>query len=457
MSMELKPAPTGFWSRLDAALGGWVQGWNPYTPDKLKHRTLQPVAVEESGIRKSAAKVFLLFFAVLLVWAFTAPLDAGVSVPGSVKVQGNRKAVQHPSGGVIEEILVKEGARVTEGDVLLRVNPLNSQANLTTLELQLFNQLATESRLKSERDGLPSIRWVPELADKKFAADPRLAEAQALQVQLFNSRRAEATSQAASLNQQINALQAVLRSSEQQMQSLREEARNTRQLAQGGFVPEMQANAVERQRSALESTMAPTQSDIARARLQIAQLRTSQLKEVDDQLSTLQANRDATVSKLDAARFDRKLSELKAPASGTVVGLQVFTTGGVITSAQVLMEIVPDNQNLIVEAKVPPQDIDKVRQGMVTDLRFTAFAAATTPVVPGTVSLVGADLQPANGQEGEHYLAQIEASAEGLALLGGLQVQPGMPVEVIFKAGERSFMSYLLKPLTDRLAKAFLN
>lgn len=457
MSMELKPTPTGFWSRLDAALGGWVQGWNPYTPDKLKHRTLQPVAVEESGIRKSAAKVFLLFFAVFLVWAFTAPLDAGVSVPGSVKVQGNRKAVQHPSGGVIEEILVKEGARVTEGDVLLRVNPLNSQANVTTLELQLFNQLATESRLKSERDGLSSIRWVPELADKKFAADPRLAEAKALQVQLFNSRRAEATSQTASLNQQINALQAVLRSSEQQMQSLREEARNTRQLAQGGFVPEMQANAVERQRSALESTMATTQSDIARARLQIAQLRTSQLKEVDDQLSTLQANRDATVSKLDAARFDRKLSELKAPASGTVVGLQVFTTGGVITSAQVLMEIVPDNQNLIVEAKVPPQDIDKVRQGMVTDLRFTAFAAATTPVVPGTVSLVGADLQPANGQEGEHYLAQIEASAEGLALLGGLQVQPGMPVEVIFKAGERSFMSYLLKPLTDRLAKAFLN
>ena len=457
MKVDIKPAPSGFWSRLDAALGGWVQGWNPYTPDKLKHRSLQPVEVEESGIRKGAAKLFLLFFALFMVWAFTAPLDAGVSVPGSVKVQGNRKAVQHPSGGVVEEILVKEGARVQAGDVLLRVNPLNSQANVTTLELQLFNQLATESRLKSERDGLASIRWVPELNDKALANDPRVAEAKALQAQLFNSRRAEYASQTASLNQQINALQAVLRSSEQQMQSLREEARNTRQLAQGGFVPDIQANAVERQRSALESTMATTQSDIARARLQIAQLRTSQLKEVDDQLSTLQANRDGTVSKLDAARFDRKLSTVSAPASGTVVGLQVFTTGGVITSAQVLMEIVPDNQGLIVEAKVPPQDIDKVRQGMVTDLRFTAFAAATTPVVPGTVSLVGADLQPANGKEGEHYLAQIEATPEGLALLGGLQVQPGMPVEVIFKAGERSFMSYLLKPLTDRLAKAFLN
>jgi protease secretion system membrane fusion protein len=457
MSQPIVVRPVGFWSRLDAALGGWVQGWNPYTPDKLKHRTLQPVAVEESVIRKSAAKLFLLFFALFLVWAFTAPLDAGVSVSGSVKVQGNRKAVQHPSGGVVEEILVKEGARVTEGDVLLRVNPLNTQANLTTLELQLFNQLATESRMKSERDGLGSIRWAPELNAPGLEKDPRVAEAKALQAQLFSSRRAEYASQVASLNQQINALKSVLRSNEQQMQSLRQEAQNTRQLAQGGFVPEFQANAAERQRSALESSMSTTQSEIARAQLQIAQLRTSQLKEVDDQLSTLQASRDATVSRLEAARFDRKLSELKATATGTVVGLQVFTTGGVITSAQVLMEIVPDNQGLIVEAKVPPQDIDKVRKGMATDLRFTAFAAATTPVVLGTVSLVGADLQPANGQDTEHYLAQIEATAEGLALLGGLQVQPGMPVEVIFKSGERSFMSYLLKPLTDRLAKAFLN
>jgi protease secretion system membrane fusion protein len=278
-----------------------------------------------------------------------------------------------------------------------------------------------------------------------------------LQQQLFASRRAEYNSQVASMNQQLSALAAVNQGYQAQMKSLAEEAQNTRQLAQGGFVPEFQANAAERSRSQLQSTMATNQAEMARLRLQISQLRSTQLKEIDDQLSTLQANRDATQSRLDAAVFDRQLSQITASVAGTVVGLQVFTTGGVITAGQVLMEIVPDDQTLIVEAKVPPGDIDKIREGMTTDLRFSAFSASTTPVVPGTVLQVGVDLQPANGQDGEHYLARVAATQEGMTLLGNLQVQPGMPVEVIVKSGERSFMSYLLKPLTDQLAKAFLN
>ena len=446
-----------FWGRLDDNLSGWIDGWNPYRPDKLKDRDLKPVDVEESGVRKSAAKLFLVFFALFMLWATTAPLDAGVSIPGTVKVQGNRKAVQHPSGGVVEEILVQDGSRVKEGDVLVRVNPLNTQANLTTLELQVFNALATESRLRSERDGLGTIKWMPELAQGPYAKDPRAQEAMALQQQLFASRRAEYNSQVASMNQQLSALTAVNQGYQAQMKSLAEEAQNTRQLAQGGFVPEFQANAAERSRSQLQSTMATNQAEMARLRLQISQLRSTQLKEIDDQLSTLQANRDATQSRLDAAVFDRQLSQITASVAGTVVGLQVFTTGGVITAGQVLMEIVPDDQTLIVEAKVPPGDIDKIREGMTTDLRFSAFSASTTPVVPGTVLQVGVDLQPANGQDGEHYLARVAATQEGMTLLGNLQVQPGMPVEVIVKSGERSFMSYLLKPLTDKLAKAFLN
>jgi protease secretion system membrane fusion protein len=139
-----------------------------------------------------------------------------------------------------------------------------------------------------------------------------------------------------------------------------------------------------------------------------------------------------------------------------VVALKVFTVGGTISSGMVLMEVVPKDESLIVQAKIPTSIIDKVRVGMPTDMRFTAFNQSTTPIVPGMVKVLGADKEPAaNAQEGEFYMAQVETTKEGLALLAGLKVQPGMPVDVVIKAGERSFMSYLLKPLTDKMARAF--
>jgi protease secretion system membrane fusion protein len=443
-------------AKTDQAVTGWISGWNPYDPSKLKHRDLQPVEVEESGIRRKAAWVFLLFFALFLFWAFTAPIDAGVSVQGNVVVVGNRKSVQHPSGGVIEAIYVKEGDEVKQGDVLLKVNPLKSEAEMTSVELQYINLLASEARLKAERDGLGVINWGLEMGKRFSSNDPRVAEAKGLQVQLFNSRRAEAVSQVASLNEQITGLNASLRSRQTQIRTLEEEMKSTNSLARDGFVPQSQANAAERQKSELDSSIANTQAEIARARLQISQVRTAVLKDVDTQLQEIQKNRDAVLGKLDATKFDRNLAQVRAPVSGNVVNLKVFTTGGVITSAQVLMEVVPKDETLAIDAKVPPQLIDKVNTGMLADMRFVAFNQDITPVIPGVVNVVGADkIVSANPQEGEYYMAQIKTTQEGLALLGSLKVQPGMPVDVVIKSGERSFMSYLLKPLSDKLAKAF--
>jgi len=166
-------------------------------------------------------------------------------------------------------------------------------------------------------------------------------------------------------------------------------------------------------------------------------------------------NKDATLTKLEATQFDRDLAEVKAPVSGSVVGLKVFTVGGVITSGQVLLEVVPKDETLIVQAKIPATIIDKVRVGMPTDMRFTAFNQTTTPVVPGMVKVVGADKEPAQNPNEEFYLGQVEVTKEGLQKLSGLKVQPGMPVDVVIKAGERTFMSYLLKPLSDKFATAF--
>lgn len=448
--------PTGALVRADSFVSRWVSGWNPYDPARLKSRQLQPIAVEESVIRKRAAQVFLLFFVIFAVWASTAPIDAGVSVVGSVVVMGNRKAVQHPSGGVVQEILVKEGDEVKQGDILLRVNPLKTDAQSTGVELQYINLLTSESRLKSERVGEAGIRWAEELAQRFPKGDVRVQEAKDLQVQLFSSRRSDFESQVASLREQIAGLTASYQSRQVQSRSIDEEMRNSRELAKDGYVPQTQANQAERAKSDIDASIANTQAEIARAKLQITQVRTMFLKDVDTQLQEIQKTRDAVLGQMGVAQFDSNLAQVRAPVSGNVVGLKVFTAGGVITSAQVLMEIVPKDESLAVDVHIPTNLIDKVRVGMLADMRFSAFNQSTTPVIEGELKVVGADkLAGTMPGEIEFYMAQVQTTPEGRQKLGQLQVQPGMPVDVVIKSGERTFMSYLLKPLTDKLALAF--
>ncbi|MES2604420.1 MAG: HlyD family type I secretion periplasmic adaptor subunit [Pseudomonadota bacterium] len=448
------PKKKGMFGRLDGFADKWVRSWNPYDPTHLQDRKLQPVNVEESQIRKGAARWFFLGMAIFLMWAFWAPLDAGVNVGGNVVVSGYRKAVQHASGGVVQEILVREGGQVRQNDVLVKINPLNTEASLATAELPYINLLVTESRLRAERLRKPKVEWVKEL--DKWGDDVRVKEAKQLQLELLESRKAEISNQLSGLNAQITGIQSAIASRIVQLGTLTEELKSNQKLADEGFVPRAQANNTLRSKVELESSLATAHADLGKTRAQIAQLQTAHLKEIDRELSETQKNREAYQTRFEAARFDRGQTEIKAPVSGTVVGLKVFTVGGVITAGQVLMEIVPDGGKLMVEAQIPTTLIDKVHVGLSADLRFTAFNASTTPVVPGRVSLVGVDKQPPKeGQQGDFYLAQIETTAEGLAMLGELKIQPGMPVDVVVKTGERSFVSYLLKPITDKLSKAF--
>jgi protease secretion system membrane fusion protein len=453
-------------SRLNTLLGGW----NPYDPARLadKGAGIEPVALGDDGARRSLVVAVVLAFLAFMVWAVMAPLDAGVVISGTVVVAGNRQAVQHAGGGVVQEILVKEGDTVEKGDLLLRVNPLSSEANLTSAELQYINLLATESRLLADRSAV-DIRWRPELA--QFGnADPRVVEAKQLQAQLLRSRRSELDSQTRILREQLAGLQAQARGQvnvavekRSQLKLISEEARNTRQLAKEGYVPEARANEVMRSQSVLQGDLANLQSEAARLQtsiaateLQVAQLRMAYNKDIDNQLSEAQKNRGAFESRMNSLKFDLNLAEVRAPVGGTLVAMKVNTVGGVVTAGQVLMEIVPADAGLVIEAQVPPASIDKVRVGLAADLRFSAFNQNTTPVVPGRIILVGADRLPATPTSGgEFYLAQVETTAAGLALLGANRIQPGMPVEVIVKTGERSFMAYLLKPLSDRFARSF--
>jgi protease secretion system membrane fusion protein len=193
------------------------------------------------------------------------------------------------------------------------------------------------------------------------------------------------------------------------------------------------------------------------AELQLNQMQANYYKEIDTQLADIQKNRDALKDRFQAVSFDRDLTSIKAPVSGTVVGFKVNTKGGTVSPGQVLAEVVPAEVALIVDVQIPPTLIDKVKLGQIADMRFTAFNSSSTPVIPGRVKLVGADkIKPPDGAPGEpYYLAQVEATQEGLEKLGSLQIQPGMPVDVVFKTGERTFLSYFLKPITDKLAKGF--
>ncbi len=448
----------------------WAGSWNPYNPSELasKGRGLDPVELEQAGLRSNLVLMISVAFLAFLVWSMTAPLDGGVVMEGSVVVAGSRQAVQHPTGGVVQELLVKEGNTVQQGQLLVRINPLNSEANLTGVELQYINLLATESRLLAERAG-SDVHWKAELA-KFEEKDERVIEAKQLQMQLLHSRQRELDSQSRILNEQLTGQRAqasgmvkVMLEKRGQLKLITEEARNTVQLAKEGYVPETRANEAQRAQSSLQADLETASSEAERLRtamvateMQIAQLRMSANKDIDNQLSEAQKTREALQTRMMSLKFDLNASEVKAPVSGTVIGLKANTVGGVVTAGQILMEIVPKEARLVVAAKVPPVSIDKLKVGLNADLRFSAFNQRTTPVIPGTVTLVGADKQPAAAQgETDFFMATVETTAEGLALLGANKIQPGMPVEVIVKTGERSFMTYLLKPLNDRVARSF--
>lgn len=458
--------------RVERAIDRATRALNPYDVSRLRDNGLEPILLAESEIKRNTIRWTFIALGAFMVWAVVAPLDAGVNVTGTVVVKGHRKAVQHPNGGVIQAVLTKEGATVKQGEVLLKVNPLSSEAELSGVEMEYFTALAAESRLLSEQGAQPQIRWIDEL-EITASIDPRLQEAKQLQQKIFESRRSELANQqnilreqVAGLEKQVKELEQVLAVRKEQLQSLTAEVESNKALAAEGFVPLSRANEIERTRSDLiasissvASELSKTRSAIAGSRLQLLQVVSTYRKDVDTQLADVQKNRKGLSGRVDSLRFTRELAEVRAPVAGVVVGMKVNTVGGVIKGGDLLMEIVPVQERLVIQAQVPPALIDKVHVKLDADLRFTAFNVNRTPVIPGTVTLVGADRvsQPsaATGRPEEFYLAEIEITAPGRELMRGLTVQPGMPVDVIIKTGERSFMSYLLKPLTDRFARAF--
>ena len=402
-------------------------------------------------------------FGGFLCWASFAPLDRGVPVSGSVVVTGNRKAVQHPGGGVIAQLRVHDGDKVQAGQVLAVMNTVNTQTRRDALQSQLRSLQLQMARLRAERTGESDLALPPELMAVRD--EPEVVEQLTLQRQLLLNRRAALRSELAAIDEGVAGTQALLagmqsllRSKQQQKQLLNEQLSGIRGLAAKGYVARNQLLSMEGQLASVEGEIAETHGSIGRLqrqiielRLQAQQRRDEYSKEVNSQLADGQAQLAALKNQLEKAQADLHDTQIRAPVTGTVVGMAVFTEGGVIQAGQQLMEIVPEDSPMEVEARVPVELIDKVHPALPVELLFSAFDQSTTPRVAGEVTMVGAD-RLVDAQTGKPYYAlRVKVTREGMDQLQGLTIRPGMPVEGFIRTGERTLMNYLLKPLTDRL------
>ncbi|MCO7519005.1 MULTISPECIES: HlyD family type I secretion periplasmic adaptor subunit [unclassified Pseudomonas] len=407
-------------------------------------------------------------FGGFLLWSWLAPLDAGVVATGTVKVTSNRKAVQHLTGGTVEAILVREGEVVRKGQELVRLDALPAIAEQGAVSAQYIVSKTVENRLEAERDDRASIRFDPALLEH-YAGDPRLSAAMALQQHLLDTRRAGLAGEVGILEEnlaasavQLKGLQQVYGARAAQISFLDQELRGTRMLAAEGYVPRNRLLELERSNAELSAGQAENLNNIARARsqtteikLRILQRRHDYLKEVQSQLTDTAKESTTLADRLRALDYEVSHTVIRSPIDGMVQALGIATVGGVIQPGSKIMEVIPLDQPLQVDAMIPVQAIDKMAPGLPVDLAFPAFNHAQTPNIPGRVKTVSADRLLDEESKQPFYLAQVEVTGAGMALLGSNHIRPGMPATVTIKTGERNLLSYLLKPMLERVDAAF--
>lgn len=402
-------------------------------------------------------------FAAFVVWAAFAPLDEGVPSQGHVAIDTKRKSVQHLSGGIVKEVLVGEGDQVKEGQLLMRLDDATSKANFEAIRQRYLGLRAMQGRLQAEQTGQERISFHPDLI--AAAQDPLIRQQMMNQEQLFQSRKSALRADLQGIQESIAGQEVISKSYESMMGSrrsqlalLNDELSNTRGLVKEGYAPRNQQLLLERQAAEASASIAELQGNSLRARSTVAELRQRAIsrqqeyrKEIESQLAEVTREVLGDSEKFRAVQDELARTEIRSPASGQVVSLAVQSVGAVIGSGQKLMDIVPANESLLLEIRVLPHLIDRVHAGMPVDVRFSSFAHSPQLVVQGKVVSISGDLLT-DPQGLGYYLARVAVTPEGLKKLGKRTMQPGMPVEVVFRTGERSMLTYLLHPLTKRIA-----
>lgn len=411
--------------------------------------------------------VVLATFVGLGGWATFAPLGSAAIASGQVTVSSNRKQVQHLEGGMVAEILVKDGDEVKAGDLVMRLDRTRPQAQVDIITAQLNTARALEARLIAERDNKKGIQFPEELLGKR-SGDATVDATLLAQEKLFETRRSARDGQVKILRQrisqsreQIKGLQAQADGFRRQGDLIADELKGTRELHDKGYAPRTRLLALEREAARLQGERGERLGEISRtsqaigeAELQILQIEKQFQEEVANGLREAQSNIYDLRERLTAATDVLEHTDIRSPESGIVVSLAVHTVGAVISPGRTIMEVVPSDDTLIIEARLQPQDIDHIMSGMEADVHFSTLKQAVTPILAGSVLTVSADRLTDDRTMQAYYLMRVAVPESELEKLGTIRLVPGMPAEVYVKTGERTALRYLTQPLTQVLERS---
>lgn len=411
----------------------------------------------------AAVTAFVLFF---VGWGLLAPVSGAAIAEGNLQVETQRQAVQHPYGGVVTQLLVREGQRVGKGDALLVLADAEPRSKLDVLAAQRDAALAQAGRLIAERDGRDTPAFVAELNDR--SSDPAVLQTMANETAVMAARKRQFEAEQGMLHakvqqlqEQIGGLTAQVEGLDRQSALIEEEAKGARELLEKGFTPKTRVLALERTAAQLEadrgarfSERSANEQAIGEARLSIARLERTRISEITDELRKAQSSLAEIGPRIDAARDVLNRTKVTAPASGYVVGLAVFTEGGVIQPGARVLDIVPSDNPLIVDARLQLADVNEVRPGAAADIRLTGVARNERPRLRGEVLTVSAD-KLTDDRSGKGYYSLRVKLNEDDANASRVQLQAGMPTEAIVTTRPRTLVTYLFGPLIDEVGGAF--
>ena len=414
--------------------------------------------------RRIGMVIVAIVFGGFGLWSLLAPLDSAALAPGTVTVENHRKALQHLEGGIVRDILVRDGALVESGETLLILDDTQAKAELGIVLGQYLTARALLDRLASERDGLEAVAF----SEAMQVDDPRARESMKNEREIFRARREDRLGEMEVLEQrigqlgtQIDGLESLVAAKQEVVASLDEEIDDLTSLLDDGYADKQRLRELQRSRSSALGEIADHRSAIAGARvrigetrLEILQLNKRFITEVVDRLAEAQAQ-VYDLSQRRSALEDRvRRMVLRAPDSGIVLGLNTHTIGGVIKPGETVLEIVPTVTELVIDARVSPMDIDRVEVGTTADIRFSAFK--NTYTIQGELERVSADSLVDEQTGNAYFSARVRIPPEQLKRLGGLQLLPGMPAEVYIKTGERTLFQYLVTPASNMFERSLI-
>jgi len=400
-------------------------------------------------------------------WAMTTEFSGAVVAGGQLVVDSSVKKVQHPTGGVVGRLNVREGGLVKGGDIVVALDDIQIRANRDILVKALTELAARQAREEAERDGFAKVTFPDDLIARR--SDPDVAKAITGEERQFEIRRtaregqkAQLRERIAQLRQEIGGYEAQIVSKDKQIEWIGKELLGVNELWEKNLVPYTRVTNLEREkerligeRGQLVATIAQSKGKMAETELQILQVDQDMRAEVGRDLADIRAKAAENIERKVAAEDQLKRVDIRAPIDGVVHQLTVHTVGGVITAGEPIMLIVPQGDTLQVEVKVAPQDIDQLRIGQSAVLRFVAFSQRTTPELAGSVIRISADVSEDTKTGARFYTIRLDVPDTEVARLGNVKLVPGMPVEALIQTSPRTVMSYLVKPLHDQLARAF--